>query len=671
MKKIWFNKKINFICLIICGISSFIYTQQEPLDPNTIQKYQHPLVIPPAMPKTGMKFNNEGKYVDYYEIAARQFQQQILPPGMPTTTVWGYGSIKNPLTFNYPAFTIEAKVNKPIMVKWINQLVDGNKNFLPHLLPVDQTLHWANPPAGKYGRDSRGTNPEPYTGPVPIVTHVHGSHANQESDGYPEAWYLPKANNIPAGYAKTGTYFDLYKKISPYGYHWTNGSAVFEYSNDQNASTIWYHDHALGITRLNVYAGLAGFYILRGGPSDKVKTTTGTDAILPNPAPKAKAQPGQKFYEIPIVIQDRSFNTDGSLFYPNSRAFFDGFTGPYIPNSDISPIWNPEFIGNTLVTNGKAWPFLEVEQRRYRFRFLNGCQSRTLILKMDNGMPFWQIGADGGFLPAPIQLSQLLMTLAERADVIIDFTNIPVGTNVVLQNIGPDNIFQGGLPGIDFPSANPNTTGQVMQFRVVPRIGQDMSTPPDQLVLPTITPLPNENNMRMLSFNEECSSVITDTTTGLPLCPRAAMVGTTMFSIDSTTSTFMPMGMPMMWMDPITEIPLLNTTEIWEVYNYTQDAHPLHLHLVQFEVVNREIFDPSRGIPGTITLPEAWEKGPKDTVIAYPGQIVRIKAKFDKAGLYVWHCHVLEHEDNEMMRPYLIAQNLAAQNMDMFNTCTN
>ncbi|RMF93150.1 MAG: bilirubin oxidase, partial [Nitrospinota bacterium] len=640
------------------------------LDPLSIPKYQMPLVIPPAMPRSRKIKRRKGKNADYYEIAVRQFTQDILPPGMglPPTTVWSYGSVKFPGTvaqggsFFYPAFTLETKWRKPVVVKWINDLVDVNGNYLPHILPVDQTLHWANPPGGIDNRDGRGTDQAPYLGPVPIVTHVHGAHTTQESDGYPEAWYLPAANNIPIGYASTGTYYDIFQRSSPLGNLWSPGSAVFEYPNQQRATTLWYHDHSLGMTRLNVYAGPAGFYIIRGGPDDAVFDTSGARATLPGPAPALGDPPGMKYYEIPIVIQDRSFNADGSLFYPDNRAFFEGLTPaqlqiPFIPDpacggspSDVPPIWNPEFFGNTMVVNGRTWPFLEVEQRRYRFRFLNGCNSRFLILRMSNGMPFWQIGAEGGFLPAPVMLNELLMAPAERADVIVDFTNVPVGTEILLLNVGPDEPFGGGIPGIDFPAADPNTTGQVMQFRVVPATSVDTSTPPDQLVLPPLVGPGLPSTTRQVSLNEEESltvfvrtepdgSIVLDCASNTPFGPTAALLGTVAGGA----------GIPLRWSDFITENPALGTTEVWEIYNFTVDAHPIHVHLVQFQVVNREDMT-----TGAIRGPEPWETGLKDTVIALPGEITRIKATFDLAGLFVWHCHIVEHEDNEMMRPYQV-----------------
>jgi spore coat protein A, manganese oxidase len=602
-----------------------------PTLPGTaIPKFDLPLIVPPAMPRSAV-LRQGGKNVDSYEIAVRQFDQQVLPSSLPTTTVWSYGSVSDPNSFNYPAFTIEATWRRPVRVRWINDLKDSSGNFLPHLLPVDPTLHWANPPGGEAGRDMRPTfssTPGPYTGPVPIVTHLHGSDGvAQESDGYAEAWYLPDANNIPSGFATTGTFYDPFKQSSPLGGQWAPGTAVFQYDNEHRASTLWYHDHTLGMTRLNVYAGPAGFYLLRGGPSDE------HGSQLPGPAPALGDSPGLSYHEIPLAIQDRSFNDDGSLFYPDSREFFDGFAGPYIPDSDISPIWNPEFFGDAMLVNGHTWPWLEVEQRRYRFRILNGCNSRFLILKHSNGMPFWQIGHEGGFLTEPVERSELLMSPAERADVIVDFTNVPVGSEVILQNVGPDEPFGGGVPGVDFTPANPDTTGQVMQFRVVPSRDRDTSQPPDKLRLPKYAPLAAADNTRQVSLNEDVSHVLPD------VGPREALLGT----MNGTTPN------PLDWDDPLTENPAVGSTEVWEIYNFTEDAHPIHVHELRFEIVNREPIEGGGARPA-----ESWETAGKDTVIAYPDEITRIKAHFARAGRYVWHCHIVEHEDNEMMRPYVI-----------------
>jgi FtsP/CotA-like multicopper oxidase with cupredoxin domain len=612
-----------------------------------VDKYVLPLVKPPAMPLS----KGSSKYKDKYRIAVRQFAQQVLSPCHPMTTVWSYGSVDHPGTaleggtFNFPAFTIEARWNKAVQVLWENDLKDAEGNYLPHILPVDQTLHWANPPGGLDGRDKMGYDPTPYTGPVPIVTHVHGAHTAEDSDGYAEAWFLPDAHNIPADYATTGTFFDYFN--SKYSHNWESGKVSFKYPNDQPATTLWYHDHTLGLTRLNVYAGPAGYWLIRGGPND---------LDLGYVAPGVGDDPLGEYTEIPIAIQDRSFNADGSLFYPDNRAFFEGLDPlelqiPVIPDiacdglpSDVSPIWNPEFFGNMMVVNGLTWPYLEVEQRRYRFRFLNGCNSRFLILRTDNGMPFYQIGADQGFLPQQVAVNEVLMAPAERADVIVDFTHIPVGTEIILQNFAPDEPFGGGIPGVDFDPADPGSTGQVMQFRVKP------ATSPDTSILPTTLPAPPQlgpaDVTRTVSLNEEESAsvrvsedesgnIVLDCATGEVFGPTMALLGT--LNPGGT-------GNPLLWSDLITENPALGATETWEIHNFTVDAHPIHIHLVKFEVVGR-------GADGT-QPPEVWETGFKDTVIAYPGEITRIKANFDVPGFYAWHCHIVEHEDNEMMRPY-------------------
>jgi bilirubin oxidase len=654
------------------------------LDPTTIPKYATSLAIPPAMPKTGVLTGG----IDYYEIAVRQFQQQVLPAGMPRTTVWSYGSVNHLGTFNYPALTVEAQADRPVRVKWINDLKDPvTGRFLPHILPVDQTLHWANPPKdcidGSRQTDCRGRSQAPYTGPVPIVTHLHGSHVNPDSDGFPEAWYLPNANNIPAGYARRGSKFDQIP-----GAPNVAGAALFQYRNDQRASTLWFHDHTLGMTRANVYAGPAGFYLIRGGIDDL------PSIFLPSPAPKEGDAAGKKYHEIPIVIQDRSFNANGSLFFPTNRAFFEGLNKPgapkqfpdagvldipFIPQpavagrSDVSPIWNPEFFGNTMVVNGKTWPVLEVEKMRYRFRFLNGSDSRFVILRMVTGdptarpaasaLPFWQIGTEGGFLPAPVRLQTLLIALAERADVIVDFSNLPVGTEVYLINEGPDEPFGGGVAGVDFPFADPGTTGQVMKFKVVARQSVDLSLPPQLLPLPHLVNLGPASHVRKLGLNEFESqtvfvttladgSVVFDRRSTTPFGPTSASLGT----VDAAG-----MSVPNMWGDPISENPGLGT-EIWEINNFTADAHPIHVHQTMFQVVNRQrLATDADGITtqpatpvGAPIPPEVWETGFKDTVISYPGQVARIKVFFDIPGLYVWHCHILSHEDNEMMRPFCV-----------------
>jgi len=725
------------------------------LDPTTIPQYVTPLVIPPVMKNAGT--------ANDYRIAMRQFRQQVLPGGIwntingrhdpfPPTTVWSYGPDADPVPdssalggaagvapapnsqFNYPAYTIETIADVPVKVRWINDLVDKKTGrFLPHLLPVDQTLHWANPPQlcidGTRRTDCRGFVPERYLGPVPIVTHVHGAHVEGHSDGYPEAWWLPAATNIPAGYATKGGLFDDATGTNPGNL----GYADYEYRNDQPATTLWYHDHTLGMTRANVYAGPAGFWFVRGGPYDHPTVAgTGANAVLPGPPPV----PGEGVLDLnvpgnpvrdgiraaPLAIQDRSFNVDGSLFYPATRAFFEGLEPrqlsiPFIPNrrSDISPIWNPEAFFNVMVVNGVSWPQLEVAPALYRFRLLNGCDSRFLWLKF--GAPaveVWQIGADQGFLPAPVLLNgldldqsgdgtaQLLVGLAERADVIVDFRGLLDGTEVELRNLGPDEPFGGGIPGVDFDPADPATTGRVMKFVVNESLlgasptdpeGPTPATDPSLLGLNAEGAPGAPNVSRNVSLNEEISESVCAASLpngnvrwiaaiqpgpefeddcqaagGDSFGPEAALLGT----VD--TSGPEPRGLPLMWTDRtgvstpvtvtlqsglavqvnVTENPKKGDVEEWSIYNFTEDAHPIHLHLVRFEVTERIGIDGSPSVAGP--APRPWETGFKDTVIAYPDEITRIKAKFDLAGLYVWHCHILEHEDNEMMRPYVVSE---------------
>jgi spore coat protein A len=616
---------------------------QPTLDPTTVTKYVANLVVPPPMPVNSVLTGEDGAPIDYYRIGVRQFTQQILPPAYDPTPVWSYYAAgQAATTLHYPAFTIEAQYNRPVRVEWINNLVSSGGSFIPHLLPVDQTLHWANPPGPE--RDSHPqflTTPGKYLGPVPIVAHLHGGHTHQESDGYPEAWYLPYANNIPASHFKVGSSYEQNKQMfaDRYGVNWKPGRAVFQYPNQQRATTLWYHDHALGMTRCNVYAGLAGFYIIRGGNDD-----------LP-----AGVLPAGN-YEIPLAIQDRSFNDDGTLFYPDSRAYFDGFEGPYVPYSDIAPIQNPEVFGNAMLVNGNTWPVLHAEPRRYRFRILNGCNARTLMLRIVSkdpdldpandpvtpatpaALPFILVGTDGGFLAAPVDLDTLLVENASRYDVILDFTNVTFGTALWMVNLGPDSPYKGLAPDPDDPDAAPSdpaTTGQVMKFIIdVPLNGEDTTVDPAALDLPVLTPLGAAERTRQVSLNELDSDVLTD------VGPRTALLGT----VDLSGAT--PSGVPMMWDDPVTETPFIGETETWEIYNYTEDAHPIHVHQVMFQVVNRQSMEGGPPRP-----PDSWDAGYKDTVVALPDEITRIKLRFDIGGTYVWHCHIVEHEDNEMMRP--------------------
>ncbi len=630
------------------------------LDPRSIPKYATQLVIPATMPQARTDLTWNGSPIDYYEIAVRQFEQQMLPVPLPRTTVWGYGpaAVADPdqaATFSTPSATVEARAGRPVRVKWINDLVDERGHFLQPLFRVDPYLHWANPSTGPKGRDDyplEGVRVPPYEGPVPVVTHLHGAiDLGDESDGYSEAWFLPNATNIPAGYARHGRWYAFFRRKSQraFGSYAEAGSAIYQYPNAQRASTSWFHDHTLGVTRLNVYAGMSGFFILRGGAEGDeavVDDRTGQPAVLPAE-------------DLPMLIQDRSFRPDGSLFYPLSRTYFDGITGPYQPASDLPPYWNPEFFGNTILVNGATWPWIPVEQRRYRLRLLNACDARFLMLDFSSipGASAWKIGSEGGFLARPLDLDahergRLLLSPADRADVILDFTNVPVGSHV-LRNVAPDEPFGGGQPGKDFHPADARTTGQVMQFRVGPTSVPDESTPPQFLRLPPIAHLTG-GRVRRLSIIEEMSVRFAD-------APVAGILGTV-----SKAGTWKGYD----WGAPVTERTEPGATETWELYNTTEDAHPIHLHAVYFQVVDRQsvTLDPatkSVTLTGSARPPSAVDGGWKDTVIAYPGEVTRIRMRFGPAGRYMWHCHILEHEDNEMMRPLQIGSDQPGQPMQM------
>jgi spore coat protein A len=595
--------------------------QAAPISASAIPQFVAPLWIPPAMPTAGLEPLS-------YSVAARPIRQQVLPAGYPATPVFAYGSTHNPGTFHAPGYTIESVAAHPTEVTWVNQLLDSRGHFVPSLFPVDPTLHWANPPGGPGGRDTMPSftrTPGPYAGPVPMVVHLHGAHVGQESDGYPEAWFLPDAVNIPRGYATSGSFYDRYRQeyADSYGLGWAPGSARSFYGNEQRATQLWYHDHALGLTRLNVRAGLHGMYIIRGGDSDLDL------GQLPGPAPQPGDPPGLRYYEIPLILGDASFNADGTMYLPRVNAFGGG--GPYVPATDIPPIWNAVFFGSAITVNGNTWPSLTVEPRRYRFRLLNACAARPFVLKVVTNplatrparaaLPIWVIGSDGGLLPAPVSLGSegLPVQPSERYDIIVDFTGLPVGTKLYLIN-------EGG-------AASVGTTGSVLRFTVAPLASVDLSVPPDQLaaLMPPPVARPVVTSIRQVSFNDVASS-FNPGVTARYLCGTVGPHGA---------------GRPRHWNDPVTEQPAYGSTEIWEIFNSCPAPHVFHIHLVQFRLLGRR-----KMAGGAVTGPAPYEAGDKDSVAAPGGQITRVEATFDRRGRYVWHCHILDHEDNEMMRPW-------------------
>jgi spore coat protein A len=531
-----------------------------------------------------------------YRIAARQFEASLglVDPDTRTplqTTLWGYAAPDQ--APSVPGRTFVIRSGQSITVKWGNELVDRSGGPLPHLLPVDPSLHWADPM-------QQGHRHGPYLGPVPLVTHLHGSDAESGSDGLPDAWSTP-------GGAHKGR---LYQ-------------AVYAYDNSQEAALLFYHDHALGITRLNVYAGLVGCYVIRDANEE---------ALL-----AANSLPGGS-YEIPLLIQDARFLADGHLHYPAESD-----------DVAFSPTHLPEFFGDVILVNGKSWPVLDVEPRPYRFRLANASDSRFYRLYLSPWRRFAQIGTDLGLLDAPVSLSELTLSPGERADIVIDFSGLD-GRKLILRNRARAPYPRGEAP-------DGRTSGQVLAFRV--------SRPLDPAFAKALLPA----NLRPVSG---------------PLPPMPAPVRTRKLLLFEGRDAYgrmkamlgivdpgNPLDGTLAWEDPITENPSVGDTEMWEIHNATPDAHPIHLHLVGFRIVSRQRFTarilPKQMARGSIggrlsnirlrgrpRLPAPGEAGCKDTALMLPGEVTRIVATFRRAGEYVWHCHILSHEDHEMMRPYRV-----------------
>jgi len=505
----------------------------------------------------------------HYDIAARQFRGWLGLAHPATgarmeTTLWGYGG-------RYPGPTIEARRGDPITVRWTNELVaDGQP--LAHILPIDHSIHMAHTRAGARSG-------------VPLVTHLHGGHTEPESDGEPEAWFTP-------GFAERGPLF---------------AKEVYRYENDQQAGALWYHDHALGFARLNVGAGLAGFYFVRDANEDRLGLPAGD-------------------YELPLLIQDRNFTARGELFL-HSHSPLAGAPDPSIL---------PEAFGTGILVNGMLWPFEAVEPQRYRLRILNGSDSRFYALAFEPRLPFVLIGVDQGFLETPVVLDELVLSPSERADVIVDFSHPAVrGREVRLVNTAPAPFPKGDPP-------DPLTTGRVMAFRVGTGTGKDVSRIPDRLrdtPLPDLRPTAAIRELLLIENQDEFGRLKT-------------LLGTVRDG-------------PLNWSAPITEDPLLGSVEAWDLYNTTEDAHPIHVHLVNFRVVSHRRFEGELEESGRLTeirwleddrSPGPDERGPKDTVRVPPGTRTRIVAHFDLPGRFVWHCHILSHEDHEMMRPYIVRE---------------
>ena len=559
------------------------------------------------------------------------------------TTVWGYG--ENGKGVTWPGRTIERNVaDPPLEIMWENKL----KRRGGHLLPIDTSLHWAY---ALHGASSvNGVDYRQYSiakNGVPLVPHVHGGKNDSPFDGNPEYFFSPGWQVRGPRWADKKYYYG--------GPDWNNAAGM-----------TWYHDHALGITRMNVYAGLAGFFPVRDA-ADTGKPDNGLG--LP-------ADP----YELGFAVQDRMFHNTGELFYSAfpGDPFYDDFIDADVTlPPDMFPGGGPtalaEFFGDHMVVNGMIWPKYSVEPRQYRVRFLNGCDSRFMRLKLKvvaagvtdpaggSELPFLVIGSDQSLRATAAQVTEIDFSPGERLDLIIDFNNLSDGSRVIVENLLGDSPFGGDLPDPDdlFPDRR---TDRVMAFDVeIPFNNARADTNiQDGYVLNGGVDVPDTNIVRKLALFEGRDE----------LGRLQPLLGTAEPVQDVTGATVTG---SLTWFQPITENPALGSTEIWEIYNATGDAHPVHVHLVHFEVINREGFSAAvieqptlqhngtEGVgfrledivtDGNVSGPGASEQTRRDMVIALPDEVTRIKMTFDKPGRYVWHCHILSHEDHEMMRPY-------------------
>jgi len=727
---------IVLLLLTITSITDAQVAPQLPLNPKSIPQFVDPL---PHF--AGLRVNAKAggnltiRMVKYDQIALSTRTvvnggiiggviNPAINPSQGKAHLWVYQISKDGgLTFtppNWPAFTIEAQKGNALNVTYDNQLVGETYDKVG--LIVDQTLHWADP---LMLMDPLNINP--YLDEIPAVVHLHGGEVPPLSDGGPDSWFTP--GNVKRGHA-----------FNPEPY---------TYPNTQEAATLWYHDHALGVTRLNVYAGMAGFYFLRGADEENAHLPGWSgDDLVKEVAPIGASgtfNPYPYLPEIEIAIQDRMFDTNGQLYFPNLPT-----------NPGIHPFWTPEFVGDIITVNGKTWPYLSVAPRKYRFRILNGSNARTYELWLQNlatgtfGPVIKQVGTDGGLLDAPVVINpalgqKLILMPGERADVVIDFSTSPAGTVWTVRNSGRTPYPNGGPP-------NGSTLGRIMQFVVngLKVDGPDANTDViDYSQVPASlrgTPLVKLTNFagapatgvtvaktRQLTLNEVMGM-------GGPL---EILVNNTKWSgrsvdtehfTDGVRPGFTPVGSGM-HASFYSEIIDEGTTEVWKIINLTADAHPIHLHLVQLQLISRQNFnvnnynkaynalfpatttvlDPMTGLPypggvfiGGYGPPKAYdfyynngagwlggnpdvtpylqgpvkpanpnEKGWKDTFTMYPGQVTTVIARWaptDKAVTepytnlyfgfdpngghgYVWHCHIIDHEDNEMMRPYMVVTN--------------
>jgi spore coat protein A len=671
---------------------------------------------------TKQTINFCGLSTDTYNVAVAQFHEKMHPDLVGNTDFFGYVDTTT-WDQQYLGGAIVAKRGTPVLLSVTNQLPKK------HILPVDPTIM-----AGPNGLT---------VGDLPmnrIATHLHGGQTPWFSDGTPFQWFTPSGQHGPCFMNVPGS-------------HPLAGTGTYYYPNQQSARLVWYHDHAMGITRLNAYAGIASAYIL----IDDFETSLVSSGLLPD------------LVGIPLVIQDKSFvgpainhqdpnwrwGGPGSLWYPHdyeANCLTGGVQNPkgrwdWGPTADVTasgtnPLPSvsvvPECFFDTILINGGIYPKVSVPPKRVRFRLLNGSQARFYHLNLyqeDSSHPseakvrvagpkIYQFGTEGGFLPAvavhdnttslPLQIDEdpsgntanpdgpfnLLLAPAERADVVIDFNGVPAGSSFILYNDSTAP-FPGGDTRNDYFTGNPDQTaiggapqtriGYGPNTRTLLRItvssGSDDSmdtaswlkamdfqlqanfasgNQPALLYNNGVPwqpgPVPYNGVVnRMLTLNEDfdeygrlIQTIGTDIQNGL------------------NNQGLQTWGLP--YMAPSTENPSAGATEVWQIMNLTGDTHPIHFHLVNVQIIQRQPFagDPSHwSYTGPAIPPDANELGWKETVRMNPGEITTIAIQFNLPVLpqgmgnplsprtggheYVWHCHILEHEEHDMMRPLVIS----------------
>jgi len=530
-----------------------------------------------------------------------------------TTPIWGYRNQETSVP-TFPGRTFQVQRNSAVTVRWRNALATAS-GPLPHLMPVDQSITLQTPTTG-----------------VPLAVHHHGGDSAVEFDGGPDQWTTPVRQQVGPGI--TAANLDA-----------TGPGVQYQYLNTQEASMHWYHDHAESLTRLNVHAGLAGLYTV----TDTNEALLRTLAIIPKPP-----------YEIAMVLQDRCFDSQGNMAYAADPTQYPG--GANIPTD--RPTHFPEMFGDVLLVNGRAWPNLSVEPRPYRVRLLNGSDARFYTLTFGT-LPVYKIGTDLGFLNNGQKMATVTIAPGERVDLVVDFSLRQ------LQSIVVTNSAVTPFPNGDLPTGGAT---QVMRFQV-----SLLFNPLVPLTVPSLLPATSLRRTSDTPALPTMASVVA----ALPATTvrRRVLLGEGVDEYDRVTplmGVYDPVNAAknvgtLTFNDPPTEQPKLGSTEIWEFWNATVDSHPVHMHLVQFRLIDRQT--PAGVVPVATTMPNGWtgvklqgtptfptgpvvpavhEQGWKDTIICPPGQVTRVLVSFKRPGKYVYHCHILSHEDHEMMRWYQV-----------------